>query len=191
MAPAGDRATGFTKTPLFFVMLKTEAFTKRFLALFACIYLLSVRGAAATELSIPGMKISPGQVIELPIMIDAVDNLAGMKLVLKYDPELLTYQKASKTKHSSSLMHIVNDKKPGTLIIVMAGARGIKGKNFPIFKLVFQVNNKITGKKESKLKITEIQLMSDNLKNVDAVVKTDRLIIIPKLTVNPVPGKKQ
>lgn len=165
---------------------------KRCLIIYALLAILLPSGIAiATEVSIGGISAKPGQVVELPIMIDKIDNLAGMKLVLTYDKDLLTYKKSSKTKHSSSLMHIVNDKKPGILIIVMAGARGIKGRNFSIFNLYFEVNSKVGSKKEAKLNITEIQLMSDKLKDVKAQTKSPPVLIIPpKVSKTPV-GKKK
>jgi hypothetical protein len=153
--------------------------------------LLLTTRAPAAEISIAGITAKPGQTIEMPIMIDKTDNLAGMKLVLRYDASLLTYKKSSKTKHSSSLMHIVNDKKPGILIIVMAGARGIKGKNFPIFTLFFQINSKVTVKTESTIKITESQLMSDKLKNIEYDVKISPLIIVPDEHVTPLSKNKK
>ena len=144
---------------------------------FLFILLLCASSALATEISIAGIEAKPGQAIEMPIMIDEIENLAGMRLVLRYDATLLAYKKSSKTKHTASLMHIVNDKKPGILIIVMAGARGIKGKNFPILTLHFQVNGKAVGKKGAKITITESQLMSDKLKNVTHSVKTAPVVV--------------
>jgi len=101
--------------------------------------ILPAAASSATELSIPEINGRAGQIINVPVMIDTVDNLAGVKIVLQYDKTLLTYKSSARTKQTSSLMHIVNDKKPGILIIVMAGAKGIKGKNFSIFSLEFEV----------------------------------------------------
>ena len=88
-------------------------------------------------------------------------------------------------------MHIVNDKKPGILIIVMAGARGIKGENFPIFTLFFQISSKVTGRTESKLKITESQLMSDKLKNIEHDLNINPVIIVPDEPVTPLSKNKK
>ncbi len=159
-------------------MMTGKSPTKLLLAL-ACIFILFsyASSASATEIVIPDLKAKPGQTIELPIVIDEIDNLAGVRLVLKYDTAVLTYKKASKSNHTSSLMHIVNDRKPGILIIVMAGAKGIRGKNLPIFTLVFEVSANPAGNRKSKLQITESQLMSDKLKNVAHTVKTALVVI--------------
>ena len=135
--------------------------------------------ALGTELYIPPMEGKPGQSIEVPVMIDQVDNLAGVKLVMKYDADLLTYKKGSKTKHTNSLMHIINDKKPGLLIAVMAGARGIKGKEFPILKLTFEIKKILKGNHKTQFEIKELQLMSDKLKDLKYSIKVGPLTITP------------
>jgi len=139
-----------------------------------------VSNAGAMELSIPALEVKAGQTIEIPVMIDAVDNLAGVKLSMEYDPEILKFKKADKTKHTSSLMHIVNDKKPGTLIIVMAGAQGIKGKNITLILLNFEADKKVTEKKTTQITIKEIQLMSDKLKDIQHTISFPALTVLPE-----------
>ena len=132
-----------------------------------------------TELYIPALKGKSGQNIDIPIMIDKVDNLAGVKLVLQYDPKILTYKKAAKTEQTSSLMHIVNDKNPGRLIVVMAGPKGIKGKEFSIISLTFEVNKGLKSNHTTRIKITEVQLMSDQLKEIKSDIRVSPLTILP------------
>lgn len=147
---------------------------------FAVMAILFFTGSAlATELYIPAATANPGQALDIPIMIDKIDNLAGLKLVFKYDAAVLTYVKGEKTKQTSSLMHVVNDKNPGVLIIVMAGARGIKGEDFSLFSLKFETCKTITEKTSAGIKITELQLMSDTLKEVDATIKINDVVVLP------------
>ena len=145
----------------------------------AAIMCLLAGPVLAVELYIPSMTAQPGQTIEIPIMIDKIDNLAGMKLVFKYDATVLTYVKGEKTKPTSPLMHVVNDKNPGTLIIVMAGARGIKGEKIPLFSLSFEACGTLTEKTSAGMKITELQLMSDTLKEVEATIKINEVVVLP------------
>ena len=133
--------------------------------------------AFGTELIIPALTAKPGNTLTIPIRIDSVDNLAGIKLVIQYDKNLLTYKKADKTEHTSSLMHIVNDKNPGVLIMVMAGPKGIKGKDFSIINLTFNVISGLKGNHTTQLKITESQLMSDKLKNIQHAVRMHPMVI--------------
>jgi len=110
-------------------------------------------------------------------MIDHVDNLAGVKLVMEYDCKILIFKNGSKTKESNSLMHIINDKNPGKLIVVMAGARGIKGKDFPILTLTFEIKKGLTGNHATSIKINDVHLMSDQLKEIKCSVMVNPLTI--------------
>ena len=135
--------------------------------------------AEAVEIRIPPLTAKSGQLLEVPITIDEIDNLAGVKLVLTYDPAILIYKSGMKTKETDSLMHIVNDKKPGLLIVVMAGAKGIKGKDLPIFTLTFEVKKDIKENRTTKISITESQLMGDDLKERKATVNSHPITILP------------
>jgi len=90
------------------------------------------------------------------------------------------FKKGAKTKQTDSLMHVVNDKKPGQVIVVMAGARGIKGKNVPIFTLTFDVKAGLKGNHATKIAVTEVQLMSDQLKEIKCNVVIDPITISPQ-----------
>ena len=147
------------------------------LILVLALTLIGADTVCATQLIIPEVSGKPGQVVEVPIRIDEIDNLAGIKLVVTYDAALLTYRKAIKSNHASSLMHIVNDKKPGRLVVVMAGATGIKGKDLPIVTLVFEISTKLEGIASTSMTITESQLMSDTFKDVPHTIEIKPLII--------------
>ncbi len=137
------------------------------------------KDASALEIKVPPLTAKSGQSIEIPILVDEVDKLAGVKLVLTYDPEMLTYKKGAKSKEMDSLMHIVNDKKPGILILVMAGAKGVKGKDFPIFTLTFDVKKGLQQNQTTKISITESQLMGDDLKEMKCSIVTHPVAVTP------------
>ena len=138
---------------------------------------LWISKALATEIKIPAMKTMPGQLVHIPIIIDEVDNLAGVKLVMNYDSKILHFKDGAKTKQTNSLMHIINSKKPGTLIVVMAGARGIKIKELPILILTFEVGEGLEKDQTTRLSITEAQLMSDKLKDIKYTITIDPISI--------------
>lgn len=130
-----------------------------------------------SELEIPQIKAAPGQTIRIPIIVEKVDNLAGLKLTVEYDTEILTYRDGRKTSHTDSMMHIVNDKNPGRLIIVMAGARGVKGEQLPVFSLLFDINPNLKGNRNAGLSIKEVQLMSDKLEEFSSKVYSGTVYI--------------
>ena len=129
---------------------------------------------------VPEVDGKSGESVDIPIMIDQADNLAGVKLVMEYDSKILFFQKGAKTSHTDSLMHIINDKTPGKLIIVMAGAKGIKGKAFPIFTLTFKIKKGLKENRKTQLAITEVQLMTDEIKDIKCEIKVKPLMISPQ-----------
>jgi hypothetical protein len=161
------------------IHMKCAYHKPRGILLLFLVLLFIAANAMGTELYIPAIKSEAGKVVKVPLMIDTVDNLAGLKIVMKYDAKLLKYKGAVKTEKTTSLMHIVNDKKPGILIIVMAGPRGIKGQNFSLLNLSFEVANDLKKTVKTAFTITEVQLMSDQLKDVKHTIKASPLTVSP------------
>lgn len=143
------------------------------------LFLCGAASAWATELQIPPLKAKAGQEIRVPLVIDQIGNLAGVKLVLHYDKELLTFREGNKSPATQSLMHIINDKTPGKLIIVMAGARGIQGKGITIMTLDFTVKKGLDGSPTAMIEIPEVQLMGDDLKEIECKAKPGTIVIQP------------
>jgi Cohesin domain len=143
-------------------------------------------GFAATVL-IPALQAAPGDEVEIPVILDGVDNLAGLKVVLVYDSKVLQFLQERKEPIAQSLMHVVNPNTPGKLIIVMAGAKGIQIKNGPIIYLKFKVSETAPLATKSPLKIEEIQVMTDQLKNIKAATQAGELTVIDKA---PPPSNK-
>ena len=141
---------------------------------------LEIVSTQATELSIPALESSPGSMVQVPIIIDHIDNLAGIKLVIEYDNQSLKFKNGKKTKITNSLMHIINDKKPGKVIVVMAAARGVVVNNTSIIDLNFVVNNNLSVETKPflNLKVRELQLMSDTLKEIDCKIKLQPIKIV-------------
>ena len=137
----------------------------RILSIGIILLFLRVDFTWGTEIYIPPMKGKKGKSIEIPIMINQVDNLAGIKLVIRYDSKTLIFKRGIKTKYSEPLMYVINSKKAGQLIIVMAGANGISGKSFPLLKLIFEVKD-IKKYDSAWIKIVEAQLVSDKLNSI-------------------------
>jgi len=143
------------------------------------IFISIISEAFALEVFIPSTKVIPGQSIDIPVMIDQIDNLAGIQINMTYDQNVLTYVNAFKSRETSPLIHIVNSKKPGVLIIVMAAGMGISGKNFPLITLTFNVRKEIDkNKKQVNLDIIEIKLMSDQLKYLKSNISIKPVEII-------------
>jgi Cohesin domain len=131
------------------------------------------------ELYIPKTAAKSGETIVLPLKIDRADNLAGIKLVLRYDTGLFTFLGADKTEFTSPLMHVVNHKTPGLLILVMAGAKGVSGKDMTLFLLKFKIAGKLLTPKATQITITGAELISDELNNIEYTTRVNSFLIAP------------
>jgi len=157
--------------------------------LFAAVVTFSAKASLATMVYLPEVQGTSGESIDLPIMMDQVDNLAGVKLVMEYDAKILSFQKGARTSHTDSFMHVINDKKPGRLIIVMAGAKGIKGKAFPLLTLTFKVKEGLKKGITTQPVLTEIELMTDKLKEIKCDLEANTVRISPQ-PQNAVPDQE-
>lgn len=113
---------------------------------------------------VPTDEADPGR---FSLVIDRAEKLAGMKVTLSYDSTRLSFIRAEKAQAVSSFMHVVNDKIPGTVIIVMASATGISGTDVELLHLHFK---KTANNLESlgNVSATHIQLMNENLQEITA-----------------------
>jgi hypothetical protein len=145
--------------------------------LFALAWPCSIWAASVT---LPKIQAVAGELVEIPVYLEKVENLAGMKLVLSYDSTILKFQEERKAPIAQSLMHIVNPKTPGKLIVVMAGAKGIQIKNGPIISLIFKVSDKFGSQKKISIKIEEVQLMTDQLKTLNPTIKNGAVVLLEK-----------
>jgi hypothetical protein len=134
-------------------------------------------GSAAAEIRIDGQLVAAGQTLQVPIVVDGADDLAGVKIVLRYDPGQLAYRGTARAEAAGHMMHVVNDKQPGTLIIVMAGATGIQAENLALFTLTFDVAASLAKGAKIALRITESQLMSAQLKDIAHKVVAKTLVV--------------
>lgn len=66
--------------------------------IYGVITIFSASAAWGTEISVPAITAKAGESVDIPVMLDSVDNLAGIKLVMKYDTEILTFKKGEQNK---------------------------------------------------------------------------------------------
>ena len=164
---------------------------RRILFSFLCVGLLIAWPSSiwAASVHLPKIEVVPGEVVEIPVNLEKVENLAGLKLVLAYDSNHLQFQKERKPPVAQSLMHIVNPKIKGKLIVVMAGAKGIQVKNGPIIYLTFKVSNKVVPPKKIPIKIEEVQVMTDQLKNLNPTTQDGEVLLVEKATPKSIQKK--
>ena len=141
---------------------------KGFVILVALVLLnLAVSIAFGAELHVPAVTGKQGTVVKLAVTVDKVDNLAGIKLSMAYDQAVLKFVKAEKTSYTANMLHVVNDKVPGRLIIVMAAARGFAGENAELVEMSFELLQDVKKEDNVSVQITDAELMSDKLQRIE------------------------
>lgn len=99
------------------------------------------------------------------LVIDKAEKIAGLKLTVTYDNELLSFIAAEKSTATSSFLHVVNDKNPGKVIIVMASAKGVSGDKVTLLHMSFSQKGKAS-ESTPEISVTQLQLMNENLKEI-------------------------
>lgn len=121
----------------------------------------------AAELSIMSKRLDSTE--NYTVRVDGVEKLAGLKISLRYPLEL-QYKAAEKGNDFNSFLHVINDKVPGKIIVVMASAKGVTGKNLPLFTLKFLNSQPATPPPSFPLRITGCELMSDELNDISCKI---------------------
>lgn len=137
---------------------------------FCFVFTLFWQGASAfgaeIRLMVPAVQVKTAQEMRIPVAVDQADRLAGIKLVIHYDKEMLAFKGGNRSRSADAMMHVINDKTPGKLIVVMAAARGISGKDVALLTLFFNVKKAPTEGNAPLIEIVDCQLMGDDLKDI-------------------------
>ena len=86
--------------------------------------------------------------------------------------------RGARTQGTQSLMRIIADKTPGKLIIVMAGARGIQGRDMTIMTPVFAIRKGLAGNPTTVFEAPEVQVMGNDLKEIECKVNPGTFLIL-------------
>ena len=81
--------------------------------------------AAGGDVVITGGSVSPGDVFQMPILLDGGDNVRSYELELSYDPEVLVYQSLV-WDESVSGMTILDNQEDGNIRVSAAGLGAIE-----------------------------------------------------------------
>ena len=138
---------------------------------------LSVGTLFAESAELRATTVIKGDALSLDVTVKAVNapDLAGIKLVLQYDVKRMQYKSLTKSKETQSMMHVVNDKNPGTLIIVMASATGQKNPDFDLFALGFELLESSDKPAPLEIKVSSVEMMSAALTEIPCPTLTFHL----------------
>jgi hypothetical protein len=81
----------------------------------------------AVEVSIPNLTAESGESVVIPIEISEITGLRSMALTVAFNPAIITIDAVKKGDLVSNFLIAYNESAPGTLRIVLAAARDVKG----------------------------------------------------------------
>ncbi len=122
--------------------------------------------AGAAELRIEDAKIFPNGSVQVPVVIQNVDDLCGLKMVVWYDQDRLKFSKFIKASEVRSFLHMVNDKVAGILVVSMAGAKGVGAEMLPICTLKFELKPTTGRQKITPFLVRESRLIGEALEEI-------------------------
>lgn len=139
-----------------------------FIILLTLLTLSPLALAAELSLTLNSASTSP---YYYSMKVDQIRKLAGLKVIITHDKKNFQFVTAQKSKATNSFIHIANDKKEGQVIVVMAGAKGISGKDVELMTLEYKTVNQDAANKKPVLEITQCQLMGEDLKEISCSLK--------------------
>ena len=143
---------------------------KQFVLLFftgIVFFILTISNEALAGASLSLVAEDQERPDSISLVIGRAERIAGLKVTINYDKDKLKFKNAEKSTSTSSFLHVVNDKYPGRLIVVMASAKGVSGDMVPLLHLTFTpITN--TENNEAKVSVTQVQLMTEDLKEIRA-----------------------
>jgi hypothetical protein len=104
--------------------------------------------------------------IEATLMVEQAERIAGIKAVFTYDERSLRFTEARKSEATASFLHVINDRTPGRLVIVLASATGISGERVGLCHLVF---DRIEHQPSSSpmIALEAIEIIDERLNEID------------------------
>ena len=132
--------------------------------------------AAAAELRIPDVQFGQRNILEVPVIVDRAERLSAVKMALWYDQDLFAFKKVIKAAEAKSLLHAVNHRTPGILVVAMAGARGVRAENLKVITLVFELKPHAADQTPIPFMVRESRLVDEELKNIDHSVSVGKIL---------------
>lgn len=153
------------------IIQHSKGFVFTVVSLSVTLALLSLYSAEAATLSIPKVKGKKGEVAPVQVEIRNAQGLAGLKLVLVYNKEVLAYKSYKVSPLLKDKPVVVNSREPGQLIFVMAGAEGIKEQEGTLVTFDFNVITAKVSKEPSVLELVKVEMLDEKIKPVSFTIE--------------------
>jgi len=122
---------------------------------------MSAPSPSEYTLRLPTMNVMPGDTITVPLEISNAYGLAGLKVIINYDPGILTFIDASTTDLTKNCTSKASLTQEGVLSISLAQDTKMSGGSGSILDIRFQVPANAAPGAVGRLKISEVSLSGE------------------------------
>ncbi len=113
---------------------------------------------------------APCEQVTIPIEINDTNDIAGMDLVLTYDPNILSLIKAERTPLTEEFFLMTADAKKGEIIVALACVSGLTAGQGNLVNLIFEVLPDTQESVSTDLNIQELSLYNENALPLQGVI---------------------
>ena len=133
----------------------------------AVLFLVFCANTYGVQISVPEITAAPGSEITVEIIADDVTGIAGGKIVLEYDPEVLTAKSTRKMDLFGDLLLVESLEVAGEVRLAMAGVAGLAGGSGTIIEVDFDISPDAMGSSSTALNLSEVELFDGAGDNLD------------------------
>ena len=139
---------------------------------------------SATTVSIPESSGPPGATVTIPIRVDDATGIAGIEIILTFNPDLLASVETQTATLTSDFL-IADSITQGETSISLACARGITGGSGSIAEITFKVDSTATPGSSCPLAFNKVSLYDENTESIPATSKDGTFTVTPADVIPP------
>jgi len=133
----------------------------------AVLFLVFCANTYGVQISVPEITAAPGSEITVEIIADDVTGIAGGKIVLEYDPVILTAKGTRKMDLFGDLLLVESLEVAGEVRLAMAGVAGLAGGSGTIIEVDFDISPDALGSSSTALNLLEVEFFDGAGNNLD------------------------
>ncbi|NIA30302.1 MAG: T9SS type A sorting domain-containing protein [Actinobacteria bacterium] len=144
--------------------------TKRILLLLFVSTCLMLASAKATTIILPERQGPPGSLVQVPVIVDSAETVAGCEFILQYDKSFLEFVRLDSIGLADGFTFAVKTK-DDSIAISMARAVGIQKSYVTLLGLTFRIRNSAQVGAATEITWIQSRLYSESTSLIDHSVK--------------------
>lgn len=130
-------------------------------------------------LNIPApLYAPPSEYLVVPVEIDDASDIAGMDILIRFDPDILIPVEAKNTTLTTGFFIMMGNPSPGELKVSMASSKMIESGKGALVLIIFTISPEAEEDDASNLIIENVILYDENPRPISGVEVSDGLLIV-------------